>query len=109
MYYHGIKLHALAYQRPNHLPFPESIVITPASENDLNAFKHNWGNISNRVFYGDKIYNDTEFFDNVKSVCNSTMLTPVKGVGNQPENIKQKGQSCKRSLLNGGIKNTATH
>lgn len=94
MYYHGIKLHALAYQRPNHLPFPESIVITPASENDLNAFKHNWGNIPDRVFYGDKIYNDTEFFDNVKSVCNSTMLTPVKGVRNQPENIKQRDKAA---------------
>ena len=94
MYYHGIKLHALAYQRPNRLPFPESNVITPASENDLNAFKHNWGNIHNRVFYGDKIYNDTEFFDTVKCVRNSTMLTPVKGVRNQPENIKQMDKAA---------------
>jgi hypothetical protein len=55
MYYFGVKLHALAFYRPDHLPFPESIVITPASENDLNVHKQNWSNITNRNFYGDKI------------------------------------------------------
>ena len=78
----------------NRLPFPESIVIIPASENDLNAFKHNWGNIPNRAFYGDKIYNDTEFFNNVRDERNSTMLTPVKGVRNQSENIKQMDKAA---------------
>ena len=33
MYYYGLKLHALAFHRPDHLPFPESIVVTPDSEN----------------------------------------------------------------------------
>ena len=94
MYYHGLKLHALAYRRPNCLPFPESIVVTPASENDLNAFKQNWDNIPNRVFYGDKIYHDTEFFDNIKKIYNTTMLTPVKGVKNQSENIKQMDKAA---------------
>ena len=27
MYYYGLKLHALAFHRPDHLPFPESIVV----------------------------------------------------------------------------------
>ena len=89
MYYYGLKLHALAFQRPNRLPFPESIVITPASENDLNVFKQNWNDISNRDFYGDKIYMDTEFFQEFKNHNNSSMLTPVKGVKGQPEIIKQ--------------------
>ena len=56
MYYYVLKLHALAFHRPSHLPFPESIVITPASENDLNVHKQNCCNIPNRSFYGDKIY-----------------------------------------------------
>ena len=89
MYYYGLKLHALAFQRPNRLPFPESIVITPASENDLNVFKQNWNDISNRDFYGDKIYMDTEFFQEFKNHNNSSMLTPVKGVKGQPEIMKQ--------------------
>jgi hypothetical protein len=39
MYYYGSKLHALAFSRPGHLPFPESLIVTPASENDLNVQK----------------------------------------------------------------------
>ena len=42
MYYYGSKLHALAFRRPSHLPFPESLIITPASENDLNVQKQFW-------------------------------------------------------------------
>lgn len=89
MYYYGLKLHALAFQRPTRLPFPESIVITPASENDLNVFKQNWNGFSNRDFYGDKIYMDTEFFKGFKEQNNSSMLTPVKGVKGLPEIMKQ--------------------
>ncbi len=89
MYYYGLKLHALAYQCPNHLPFPESIAITPASENDLNAYKQNWGNIYNRTFYGDKIYNDTDFFRSTRENNNSIMLTPVKDIKGMPDTLKQ--------------------
>lgn len=89
MYYYGLKLHALAYHRPKHLPFPESIILTPASENDLNAFKQNWDTITNRTFYGDKIYNDTGFFKDIKEKNNSTMLTPIKEVKGMPDNLKQ--------------------
>jgi hypothetical protein len=44
MYYYGLKLHALAFHGKKRLPFPEQVVITPASENDLNVFKQDWGN-----------------------------------------------------------------
>ncbi len=90
MYYFGVKLHALAFRRLGHLPFPESIVLTPASENDLNAYKQNWNNIDNRNFYGDKIYNDAEFFKNTRKNNNSIMLTPIKEVKGMPENLKQR-------------------
>ena len=56
IYYYGIKVHALGFRRENHMPFPEEILITSASENDLNVFKNSWSNIGNRTFYGDKIY-----------------------------------------------------
>ena len=94
MYYYGLKLHALAYQHPHHLPFPESIVVTPASENDLNVYKQNWSEIANRFFYGDKIYNDNEFFTEVVERKNSVMLTPIKAVKNQAECIKQRDQAA---------------
>ncbi len=93
IYYYGLKMHALAYHRPKHLPFPESIVLTPASENDLNVYKQNWSNIDNRTFYGDKIYNDAKFFINIKKNNNSTMLTPIKEVKGMPDNLKQRDKA----------------
>lgn len=94
MYYYGLKLHALAYHHPDHLPFPESIVVTPASENDLNVYKQNWSDIANRFFYGDKIYNDNEFFKKVVESKNSVMLTPIKAVKNQAECIKHRDKAA---------------
>jgi len=94
MFYYGLKLHTLAFHGPKRLPFPEQVVITPASENDLNVFKQDWGSIPNRTFYGDKIYNDTESFKDLAVNTNSVMLTPVKGVKGQPEVIKQRDKAA---------------
>lgn len=94
MYYFGLKLHALAYHRPDHLPFPENIVITPASEHDLNVHRQNWSNIPNRTFYGDKIYCDAELLRDMEISFNSRVLTPVKAVKNQPEILGQRDKAA---------------
>jgi len=94
MYYYGSKLHALAFHRPGHLPFPESLIITPASENDLNVQKQYWSSIFNRTFYGDKIYNDEDFFRKMAKTNNSVMMTPVKAVKNQSETIVQRDKAA---------------
>lgn len=88
IWYFGLKLHVLGMYRPSKLPFPESVVITQASENDLSAFKQNWADLSNRQFYSDKIYHDTEFFVNMTKQYNSAILTPVKGIKGQPDCLK---------------------
>ena len=62
IYFYGLKLHALAFNHPHNLPFPEQFQLTQASENDLNLFKQAWGEIENRTFFGDRIYHDTEYF-----------------------------------------------
>ena len=85
MYYFGLKLHALAFKHPNKLPFPEQLLVTPASENDLNVFKNAWEYIENRTFYGDKIYHNVDYFNNLTTSKNSMMLTPIKGVKNQSD------------------------
>jgi len=85
MYYFGLKLHALAFKHPNKLPFPEQLLVTPASENDLNVFKNAWEDIENRTFYGDKIYHNVDYFNNLTTSKNSMMLTPIKGVKNQSD------------------------
>jgi len=89
IYYYGVKLHALAYHRKGHLPFPEELLVTPASENDLNVFKQAWSNINDRTFFGDKIYHNKDFFSGIASTQNTVMLTPVKGIKNQSEREKQ--------------------
>ena len=89
MYYYGLKLHALGFRRTSQLPFPEQFMLTPASENDLNLFRQAWGGIENRVFYGDKIYNNSNYFEQAFNDHNAIMLTPVKGIKGQAENIRQ--------------------
>lgn len=88
-WYYGLKLHVLSFRIPGMLPFPESIILTAASESDLNVFKEYWSHIVNRVFYGDKIYHDTEYFENLYTKNKVIMLTPVKGIKNQHETLKQ--------------------
>jgi hypothetical protein len=94
LFYYGLKLHALAFSTPNKIPFPEGIVLTPASENDLSVFKQEWGNTPNRTFYGDKIYIDFKFFEDLAIISNSFMLTPVKVVKGQHELNKQRNKAA---------------
>jgi hypothetical protein len=85
MWYHGLKLHALNFRRLDKLPFPEELLITPASENDLNVFKNAWSGITDRDFFGDKIYSDKDFFNKLKDDKNSTMYTPIKAIKGQSD------------------------
>ena len=89
IWYYGLKLHLIGFRRPGLLPLPESIVLTEASENDLNVFKQNWGGIVNRTFFGDKIYHDQPYFSQLLTNQNAIMCTPVKGIKGQPECVKQ--------------------
>jgi hypothetical protein len=83
----------------NDLPFPKHVVITAASESDLNVFKQDWSNIPDRTFYGDKIYNDAEFFKDLAININSIMLTPVKGVKGQPDIIKRRDKAANKTQI----------
>lgn len=94
MYYHGLKLHALAFRRINKLPFPEQLLITPASVNDLSVFKEAWSNITDRCFFGDKIYSNKDFFAELEKEKKSVMLTPVKAVKGQTEVEKQRNRAA---------------
>lgn len=94
MYYYGLKLHALAFRREKQLPFPEQMLITSASENDLNVFRNAWSNITNRTFFGDKIYHDHDFFECLSSTQNAVMMTPVKGIKGKSEWEKQHDKAA---------------
>ncbi|MDD4593172.1 MAG: transposase [Parabacteroides sp.] len=90
-YYYGLKLHALTLRREGKIPFPDSLMFTPAEDNDLTAFKQLWGDhICNTRIFGDKIYSDFEYFsDDKKQKQNIEMLTPVKAVKGQSEQERQ--------------------
>lgn len=89
LWYYGVKLHALSFYNKGTLPHPESIVMSKASENDLIVFKENWATIRNRSFFGDKIYRNEAFFDNIFETNNSVMITPIKGVKGKCDRLKQ--------------------
>lgn len=94
LYYHGLKLHALAFRQIKKLPFPEQLLITPASFNDLTVFKQAWSNITDRCFWGDKIYYNRAFFADLENEKNSVMLTPVKAVKGETEIEKQRNKAA---------------
>jgi len=83
LYFYGLKLHTLGFRRIDQMPFPEQLILTPASENDLNVYRNDWSNICNRTFYGDKIYNNEDYFRDQFKTKNARMLTPVKGIPKQ--------------------------
>lgn len=88
MYFFGVKIHLLASRVVGKIPYPKSIIISPASENDLNIFRGNWSNIPNVAVFADKIYKDTEMQNNMINI-DSELLTPVKYYRGVCEKIKQ--------------------
>jgi hypothetical protein len=94
LYYHGLKLHALAFRRVGTLPFPEQLLVTAASVNDLTAFKVEWAEIVNRIFWGDKIYHNKDYFKELEIKNNAVMLTPVKAIKGQTLQEKQRNKAA---------------
>lgn len=90
MFYYGMKLHLLGFRRIGTLPHPEQILFTPASVSDVTVYKQAWSELDNRIFFGDKIYSDLDFNDQMIKNQNSEMLTPIKEVKGMSEEIKQR-------------------
>ena len=88
MYYYGVKLHALAFRREKRIPFPEETQITPASVNDLTVFKEVCSTKENKFFFGDKIYQNKEFFSDFEKEKNAVMMIPVKAVKGECQGIR---------------------
>ncbi|RRD56308.1 IS4/IS5 family transposase [Tannerella forsythia] len=94
-YYYGCKLHALTARRQGTIPFPEALMITPAEDNDLTAFKQAWGDdIYGKIILADKIYSDFGYFNPKKKAEQQIeMLTPVKAIKGQCEELKQRDKA----------------
>ena len=70
------------------------MLITAASENDLNVFRNAWSHLENRTFFGDKIYHDYDFFERLFATQHAVMMTPVKAVKGQSEWEKQHDRAA---------------
>jgi len=61
MWYYGVKIHILAEERPHSVPLPREILVTVASEHDLNAGKIMLENAEDIEIFADKAYIDEEW------------------------------------------------
>ena len=77
-HYYGLKLHGIAFQIPGSLPFPEILMLTPASVHDLSAVKHHFEHMKNRVIYADKAYTNEPFNKQLQTQLNTSIFTPIK-------------------------------
>ena len=80
MYYYAVKLHALRFCNLNRLLHLMQRMFTPTSINALALFKESWFELKNRIFLGDKVYNNTYFFKRINNSFNTEMLTPIKAI-----------------------------
>ena len=93
IWYYGVKLHLMASRVAGRHPLPERLILTPASESDLNVFRENWSNIAGRVFFADKAYQDSAMQQSMLQ-HGSEVLSPIKYPKGVPELIKQMNKAA---------------
>lgn len=84
IYYHGVKVHAIACSRPGTLPLPEVFFITKASTHDLEAFRDFSEDIQFGEFIGDKAYCDTKLNERMRQEQDVALLLPIKRKKDSP-------------------------
>ncbi len=77
-YYYGIKLHVLGLKRLFTLPMPSFIGITPASNHDLDAFRHIAPVLKNGKLFVDKAYQDQLLKNSIKTEQDVDLMACVK-------------------------------
>lgn len=74
-YYHGVKLHHLGLCVPYKMPIPQSLLLSPASENDNTFFKEQIApKFSSLRVYGDRIYHDETGMADLKQFFNIQVM-----------------------------------
>lgn len=77
-HYYGLKLHGIAFHVPGSLPFPEMLILTPASVHDLSAVKTRLQSMKNRQIYADKAYANEPLNKQLQQQLKTAIFTPVK-------------------------------
>jgi hypothetical protein len=77
-YYYGVKLHSLNQKQYHSLPKPTMFGVTPASVSDITFAKEALYDVHDIDIYGDKIYNDSDWFEYMREHNNVNISAPVK-------------------------------
>jgi hypothetical protein len=78
IYYYGVKLHSLSQKQYHALPKPTLFGVTPASVSDITFAKETLYDVHHIDIFGDKIYNDSDWFDYMRVYNNVNISAPVK-------------------------------
>ena len=96
MYYHGVKIHSIAWSRFHQLPLLEGVWITPASTHDLEAFRQVKDELMDAPLLADKAYGDSELQKEFQEQ-GGQLLASEKRTRNSPSLLVT--QRAKNSLI----------
>lgn len=83
-FFWGVKLHALCLHTPGHLPRPERLWISSASESDLTLAKQYSAELPAGELYADKLYQDGPWKEQLAAERQLVLHTPVRRARNAP-------------------------
>lgn len=78
IYYYGVKLHSLSQKQYHTLPKLALFGVTSASVSDITFAKEALYDVHDIDIYGDKIYNDADWFEYMREYHNVNISAPVK-------------------------------
>lgn len=93
MYFYGIKLHALSICEKGTLPALEYLILSGASEHDLNAQREILRNTSNQYVFADKAFKDSDL-DKLYDENGGELLIPIKYKKGQSKEYKQRHKAA---------------
>lgn len=106
IWYYGVKMHTVANKVTKKLPLINFISITPASFNDLIAFKPILPQLVGYEIYADKAYSDLPLNQELIEKQNTCIYTPVKLVKGESDTIRQFNKAAE-DLYSTGRHSTA--
>ena len=93
MHFYGIKLHALSICQQGTLPALEYLILSGASEHDLNAQREILTSTSNQYVFADKAFKDSDL-DKAYGNNGGELLIPVKYKKGQSTEDKQRHKAA---------------
>lgn len=82
LFFHGVKLHAIARRRSGQVPLPQQLWLREASCNDLRSVKEQEIELPTTTLFGDKAYADAAFAQELKAQ-GTVLRTPQKKLKGQ--------------------------